>query len=308
MIDKYPTCTVILSSYNGEKFIREQITSILAQRDVKIDLIIRDDGSTDTTPAIIRQLCEEHKNIHFVQGQNVGVVKSFFELMKLAQKDSDYLAFADQDDFWKPGKLARAHERMKSYSSSAPVMYYSRLEFTDTDLKTIGFSAVPRYSGFHNAVVQNQATGCTVVLNNQAKILVTRNLPAWSLMHDWWCYLVISAFGKIIYDDQSNILYRKHGNNVTPATPWFIVELYARTLRFLGKGKITEKVSDQVAEFKRVFENHLTESQMQIIDGFLGLRHATLFQRVRYTLDMPVRRNTPLDNLILRILIIAGRF
>lgn len=308
MIDNSPTFTVILSSYNGEKFIREQIISILTQRDVHVDLIIRDDGSTDLTPAIIRQLCDEHKNIQFVQGQNLGVVNSFFELMKLAQKDSDYLAFADQDDFWKPGKLARAHERMKSHDTNMPVMYYSRLEFTDTDLNTIGFSTVPKYSGFNNAVVQNQATGCTVVLNNRAKILVTRNLPAWSLMHDWWCYLVISAFGKIIYDDQSNILYRKHGNNVTPATPWFIVELYARTLRFLGKGKITEKVSDQVAEFKHVFKSQLTLDHNRIIDGFLGLRHATLFQRIQYTLNMPVRRNTPLDNLILRILIIAGRF
>lgn len=308
MIEITPTFTVILSSYNGEKFIRDQVQSILNQVDVQVRLIIRDDGSTDTTPDIIHQMCEHNEIIQFVKGSNLGVVGSFFELMKIAGDESDYLAFADQDDFWKPGKLIRAHEQMKSIAKEIPVMYYSRLEFTDSELRTIGFSQVPKYSGFNNAVVQNQATGCTVVLNNSAKNKVTEHLPSWALMHDWWCYLVISAFGKIIYDDQSNILYRKHGNNVTPATPWFIMELYARVLRFLGKGKITEKVSDQVGEFKRLFADQLTDFQLEIINGFLGLRSANVTQRIKYVMNMPVRRNTRLDNLILRILIIAGRF
>jgi len=128
-------------------------------------------------------------------------------------------------------------------------------------------------------------------------------------MHDWWCYLVTSAFGTVIYDDNSYILYRKHGKNVTPATPFFAFELLARVRRYLGDGKITEKVTDQVIEFKRLFYKDLTPENKSLIDEFLSVRNARFVHRLSYILfKQRVKRNTRLDNFILKILILFGKF
>jgi hypothetical protein len=128
-------------------------------------------------------------------------------------------------------------------------------------------------------------------------------------MHDWWCYLVISALGKVVYDEKSYILYRKHGKNVTPATPFFALELVARIKRYLGDSKIAEKVTDQVSEFNRLYYAELSPQQKSLTDEFLNARSADFFKRLRYVLfDQRVQRNTRLDNFILKILILTGKF
>lgn len=303
-----PNVCVLLSTYNGQNYVAELIDSILNQHGVDVTIIIRDDGSNDDTESIIQKYALLHDRIKVYPGRNLGVVKSFFELMRLAP-ESEFIAFADQDDLWKPTKLAASVKRLREIPPETPGMYYSRLEFVDEDLNHIGLSAIPTFSGFHNAVVQNQATGCTVVLNATAHKIIADKLPEWALMHDWWCYLVVSAFGITVYDTESHILYRKHGKNVTPATPFFALELLARVRRYLGDDRITEKVTDQVREFKRVYYDELGAFNRSIIDEFLEVRASSFFKRVHYVLlHQRVKRNTRLDNLILKVLIIAGRF
>ena len=305
---KVPHIAVLLSSYNGEKYITEQIQSILSQQNVRVHLLIRDDGSSDRTIDIIKQIESQDPRISTITGKNLGVVKSFFYLLEHVDENFDYFAFADQDDVWKADKLERATIELGGYDRKIPAMYYSRLQFTDEHLNPIGFSIIPSNRGFHNALVQNQATGCTVVINKIARELILTRLPDWALMHDWWIYLAVSATGNVYYDEYPGILYRKHGNNVTPATPWFAMELVARVKRFLGHGKITQKVTDQVREFYRVYQDELNDEQRNMIDGFLTARGSGFFKRFQYILSMPVKRNTKLDNFILRILILIGKF
>jgi len=307
-----------MSTYNGAEYLHEQVISILNQKGVDITLYIRDDGSTDIkTLAALEKLSEENRNIQLIRGENLGVVKSFFELMILCSDNHDFYAFADQDDVWLDDKLLCAATSLQKLiddadvieiGDSVPAMYYSRLEFVDKYLNHLGFSPIPHEKGFHNALVQNQATGCTVVLNKSARNLISQHLPDWSLMHDWWCYLVVSAFGLIYYDDKPRIKYRKHGNNVTPATPHFFIELYARTRRFLGENDIPEKVTDQAREFNRIFDDKLNAYQSEIINGLIYARSLGVYGRLHYALRMPVARNTPIDNLIMRLLIVFGRF
>ncbi|MCH8494079.1 MAG: glycosyltransferase family 2 protein [Balneolales bacterium] len=303
-----PKVAVLMSTYNGEKFIREQLNSIVSQRDISMTLFVRDDGSTDQTCEIIAEYSIKYSNISFEKGSNLGVVGSFFRLMSLAGDSYDYYAFADQDDVWLDEKLSRAVHKMKSATTSEPKMYYSRLEFVSEDLQHLGYSIIPTTNGFHNALVQNQATGCTVVLNRSARNCIVDKLPSWSLMHDWWCYLVVSAFGTVVYDDEPFIRYRKHGNNVTPATPNFAMELYARTRRFLGEGNIPEKVTDQAREFLKLFGSDLTPERRHLAEGFIEARSRGVIGRLQYAMKMPVRRNTGIDNLIMRVLIVIGRF
>lgn len=307
--DSKPRVAVVMSTWNGARFLDEQLASILAQESVEVSLMIRDDGSTDSTPDLIRAWSVRDSRVDFYIGENIGVVASFFDVLQRSDPGCDYVAFADQDDVWLPGKLRRAVDQLLSNGDPAlPAMYYSRLTFTDAHLKTIGYSTIPANTGFQNALVQNQATGCTVVLTQSARELVCNHIPPWALMHDWWCYLVVSAFGHVVYDSQSYIFYRKHGNNVTPATPNFLQELYARTRRFLGENDIPEKVSDQVRIFRNLHYNQLKSDQQQLLDGFLNVRAQPWYHRIGYAMRMPVQRNTPVDNLIMRVLIIIGRF
>lgn len=303
-----PKVAILMSTFNGEKYIREQLISIFAQRGVSVTLFVRDDGSSDETCAIIDEFCIKYPDIHFEKGSNLGVVGSFFRLISLAGDVFDYYAFADQDDVWLEEKLSRAVYKINFKATTEPRMYYSRLEFVSEELQHLGYSIIPTTRGFHNALVQNQATGCTVVLNKSARNCIVAKLPSWSLMHDWWCYLVVSAFGTVVYDDESFIQYRKHGNNVTPATPNFAIELYARTRRFLGEGNIPEKVTDQAREFLKLFGSELTTEKHNLARGFLEARSRGIIGRLQYAMRMPVRRNTGIDNLIMRVLIVIGRF
>lgn len=305
---RYPKVQVLLSTYNGERFVEDLVKSIIAQNGVDVNLLIRDDGSTDKTPEILDVLARLYPEIILIKATNSGVVGSFFELLNTAEK-ADYYAFADQDDIWKPDKLISAVRMLESIKSDDPTMYYSRLEFVNEELRHVGFSTKPVFSGFRNALVQNQATGCTVVLNDIARAKIIEKLPKWALMHDWWCYLVTSAFGIVIYDETSHILYRKHGQNVTPATPFFAFELLARVRRYLGDDRITEKVTDQVMEFKRLHYDDLTPENKSLTDEFITVRSANFIYRLKYILfEQRVKRNTRLDNFILKILILFGKF
>ncbi|MEX0681344.1 MAG: glycosyltransferase family 2 protein [Balneolales bacterium] len=307
-----PKIAVLMSTLNGIHYLNEQIDSILAQQDVQITIFIRDDGSKDGTLSLLENYATRFPQIKVDTGENIGVFASFMKLLKDAGTGFDMYAFCDQDDYWKPDKLFRAAKKIGLQQNNSlptiPCMYYSRLEFTDERLRTIGYSTIPTTHGFNNALVQNQATGCTVVLNVAARNLICSKIPDWALMHDWWCYLVTSAFGHVCYDDNPGILYRKHKTNVTPATPNFLMELYARTLRFMGHNDIPEKVTDQARIFLQCFGEKLSGEKHAILKGFLNARDKALFGRIRYAVNMPVRRNTPLDNLIMRLLVILGRF
>lgn len=301
--------TVLLSTYNGEPWIDAQLDSLERQTWPELRLLIRDDGSSDGTPGRLSAFASSSRlSCEVLLGKNLGVFGSFMGLLAQAGDDSSYYAFADQDDVWLPDKCERAAFLLAQIPDHIPAMVYGRLNYTDHRLKPTGLSPIPTQSGFHTALVQNQATGCTVVMNAAARRKVLESVPDWALMHDWWCYLVVSAFGEVMYDPHPSILYRKHSQNVTPASPNWIAELWNRTKRFAGDGDIARKVTDQAREFKRRYGSQLSESNQRILDGFLRARDKGVLGRIAYAATMPVRRNTPFDTLIMRVLIVIGRF
>ena len=211
---------VLLSTYNGEKYVREQLDSILEQQ-VEVDLLIRDDGSRDATPEILREYEKTYANIHVIYGENIGVIQSFFALMNAADRKCSYIALADQDDVWLPEKLSRAvtllkeQERKEAKGSSVPVAYCSARQLVDAELNELpsGISYDMVYPVFENALVENMCTGCTCVMNSALLQLLQGKIPQFTVMHDFWIYLVVTCFGTVIYDEESYILYRQHGQN-----------------------------------------------------------------------------------------------
>lgn len=212
--------TVLMSTYNGEKYILQQLKSLENQKDVLINLFIRDDGSTDNTVQIIKKYKTDKMKIKFISDENIGVRDSFIWLIKNCPYKTEYYAFCDQDDYWLEEKLISAIKFMEKDREKVPKLYYSNIFVTDENLNIITKS---NYNNIRDvlpvALTNNPATGCTIVFNRDLieKIVFPENYKI--RMHDWWMYKVcICIGGKIYKDEKSYILYRQHGNNAVGAT------------------------------------------------------------------------------------------
>ena len=214
------TVLVLMSTYNGENYLVEQIESILSQKDVDVHLLVRDDGSKDNTLSILEKY-ETNKRIDLIKGENLGCASSFKFLLLEAYKlrfDYDYFAFADQDDVWFPDKLHAAASKLSAYSEDKPVMYCSNLLVVDKKLNKRGlFHPEIVQLSVANSLIESIATGCTMVFNRKVIELFHDYTPQMIRLHDLWIYHMCMLLGKICYDAEPHIYYRQHGNNVIGA-------------------------------------------------------------------------------------------
>lgn len=294
---------ILLSTYNGEKYFREQLESLVNQTYPHIEIYIRDDGSTDGTNAIARLYASQYNNIKVFQEQNIGVINSFFSLLRYnASEEVHFFAFCDQDDIWKPEKVERAVQQIKSAKDHIikPILYCSGYTlFNEKTQSQIDYTISPVRPSFSNAIVENIATGCTVVLNRAARDLLILKKPQKALMHDAWCYLVISAFGSVIYDPYHSLYYRQHDNNTIGSAMNFREKWYRKIQNYL-KRKGTRVMSMQVEEFLKLFKDDLDSNEKNIINNFLSLK---TIDRIRGVLANSLfYRQSAVDNLIFKIL------
>lgn len=243
------TVAVLMSTYNGEKFIKEQIDSILNQKSVRVTLMIRDDGSSDATQTVCKEYTKKISNVNFYQGENVGVGRSFMDLLKNAP-EADYYAFADQDDVWLVDKLERAVKKIESayskdgaLSSITPILYTSNQILVNENLEKLGmrFLDTPRHDLIQE-VVTNKLSGCTMVMNKELRNIMIKNeyLPDNYILdtrlHDTWTVIIACIFGLVLYDEDSGILYRQHQGNVVGAKKkTFRQKINDKYTRFLSK-------------------------------------------------------------------------
>src|SRR5262249_5781043 len=154
---------VLMSTFNGARYLEQQIDSIRAQT-VATTLVVRDDGSTDATLRLLGAYSAS-RELALTRGRNLGITRSFFRLLRSAAQGAQYVAFSDQDDVWLPTKLQRAVDAL-SRLAHAPALYCSRCVITNARLEPIGLTPLwPHAPAFGNALVENVATGCTIVLN-----------------------------------------------------------------------------------------------------------------------------------------------
>ena len=208
---------VLMSTYNGEKYLREQIDSILNQEKVTVQLIVRDDGSTDRTVEILREY-EARKKIRLYTGVNIGYKKSFYWLLDHAPK-SDYYAFADQDDVWLEKKLSRAVTILQSENLNIPLLYTSGLQCVDENLEYLRMQDFPNLKiSYRSEFVRHRFAGCTYVFNGllRDRCKGASEIDELNYGHDGFvaimCWL---AGGKVVYDRHSEILFRRHGGNAS---------------------------------------------------------------------------------------------
>jgi glycosyltransferase involved in cell wall biosynthesis len=296
---------VLLATFNGARYLREQLESIEEQTLPIACITVRDDGSTDGSEALVQEWGEGRPGVRQVQGPRLGAANSFFTLLESCGDECDYFAFADQDDVWLPDKIERAVVSLGRQGTEEPTMYCSRVEYVDEGLGHIGYSRIPKKVDFTNALVENVATGCTVVLNRSARSLLCRRIPQKTIMHDWWCYLVASALGKVVFDERPSVKYRQHGGNVLGGTSSRI-ELFRQGITRFVRSSPRVLLSDQAIEFRRCFGDSLTEQKKRILDRFLTVR-GNLWARLCYNAAMDVRRQSWIDTATLRTMILMGR-
>ena len=210
-----PKVLVLMSVYNGEKYLAEQLESIVCQKGVNVSLYIRDDGSDDRSEIIIREYTEKIP-ITYCREPNIGVAKSFMRLIELAQDGFDYYAFADQDDYWESDKLSVTICKMEC-KKECPAIYYSDVECVGANLEKIADPYKKHYhtEKFPDVLILAQAPGCTMVFNHRLFSSLKKHIPIQLHMHDHWILQVCAAIGgTIIYDASPHMLYRQHVGNV----------------------------------------------------------------------------------------------
>lgn len=211
------TIAVLMSSYNGEKYISTQIDSILAQEGVNVELYIRDDGSSDRTVEIINQYVSKDKRVHFVPGEPLGVGRSFMTLLMM-DIQADYYSFSDQDDFWYPNKLKAAVEKLESNGNKF-TLYCCNQNCVDADGRYMytRFSNDYVVPSFISQVIKNDFAGCTMVFSSDFRDEIIEKCPPLEFfvhrLHDSWLSCVAHVYGGILFDYTSYMDFRRNIGN-----------------------------------------------------------------------------------------------
>jgi hypothetical protein len=219
---------ILLSTFNGEQYLAEQLASFTAQTHTAWRLYWRDDGSSDRTIPLMQAFLAgpgaERCSIH-PSGGRLRATRSFLALLRMAlHRPAAFFAFSDQDDVWLPEKLAHGVAVLGEQPPGRPALYFCARTLTDATLAPIGQVLSPRHPpGFPAALTQNLAPGCCMMLNRPAAELVDASPPPEGTWHDWWAYLVVAAHGgAVIAGNTPDILYRQHAANLIgePAGFW----------------------------------------------------------------------------------------
>ena len=217
---------ILLGTYNGVRFVGEQLRSIQDQTVSSWTLLVRDDGSQDGTLEVVAEAARRDERIRFLRDTRgrLGAIGNFGELMRIAHAEgASYVFFSDQDDVWASNKIADQMTYLMGMESrhgqKTPILAYSDLEVVSEQLERIHPSFMG-YQGLNHEsrdplrvlLTQNFVTGCASAINRPLLELATP-LPADVIMHDWWLALCAAACGEVGYLNSSLLLYRQHKSN-----------------------------------------------------------------------------------------------
>lgn len=259
---------VLMSTYNGERYIREQLDSLLRQS-LKPDLIyIRDDGSRDDTVAILEEYASEFSFIKYYSGKNMGPAKSFWELICNCE-EADYYALCDQDDVWFMDKMETAISTLEKENGSIPLLYCSKYTLTDKDLNPIdsNVSSLYNFSDFPHALIYHTAPGCTFVFNNEARKKIVRYdvEKEYCIIHDAIIHKIVTMFGKMVLDLKPHMFYRQHGDNQIGMNANVVKVFFGRMNRFLN-GKIRNYRSDTARSLLHVYGKEIDNDKRKLLN------------------------------------------
>ena len=265
--------TILLSSYNGETYLDEQLESIVAQKGVMTDILVRDDGSSDHTCDILDQW-QQKTSLRWYSGENIGPARSFMDLLRQAD-DSCYYAFSDQDDYWLSDKLKVAVDKLESYERR-PALYFCQTELVDKNLNRVSSVIIHPRLTFGESLVYQFVGGCTMVMNRALRDIILKYDPKYLSMHDVWIYDVAQAIG-------AHVVF---GGNVTGQSTSVMTEWKHRTGRLVKRDLHSRsKVAQEI--YKGFYDMMPEENKSILSDFIVGKKH--LRQRLRLFHDRRFR-------------------
>ena len=297
---------IIMSTYNGAHYLREQLDSILNQKAYsRVKVLIRDDGSTDGTVSILKEYAEQY-NFELLIGQNLGVTGSIRALLQASDDRCKYFSISDQDDVWLPDKLTCALEHLEHESPELPLLFGSLSHVVDAKLHDLGSSVQPiKGVSYYNAMVQNVTAGHTQVFNRTLRNLLL--LGDFENVHvvDWWIYLTASGLGKVIFADQFTVLHRQHGNNEVGCVTNPLQRTWKR-LRSLREGK-GNAITIQLQAFYQQYGMRLPDDFQLETLRYLDCQDS-IIRRIQYAMTCHAYRQETIENILFKILYIMGKY
>lgn len=260
---------VLLSTFNGELYLRDQLDSLINQTLKPYKIFIRDDGSSDNTLEILNEYKSKYNFIDYYQGKNLKPAKSFFELIENAE-EADYYALCDQDDVWFEDKIETAVELLEKEDKSLPLLYAGRFILTDKDLNPLdsNVSKLYGYTDFPHSLLYHTAPGCTFVFNKMARKQIVRYDidKEYCVIHDAIIHKVIAMLGKMILDTKPHMYYRQHGNNEIGLTTNKI-KIVADKIKFFFAGRLKNYRSSTAKSLLNVYGEDLNKDKKTILEA-----------------------------------------
>lgn len=242
-LDDHKVC-VLLSTYNGEKYLPEQLQSLYEQEGVEVSLLVRDDGSSDSTCSVL-DVEQGAGRLTWYTGENLKPAFSFWNLLQKAP-DSPFYAFCDQDDVWDKDKLKVAVDKLVS-AGDMPALYFCQTRLVDASLNEIESVKISPLLTYDEALIYHFVTGCTMVINSAMREVLLRYTPEFIRMHDIWIYNVAQAVGaKVFFDSIPHISYRQHGGNVIGQANSFKTVWKARVERIKKDNCIRSRLAKEL--------------------------------------------------------------
>ena len=280
-----PKVHIVLASYNGEKFLRQQVETLAAQTYKNLSVEICDDGSSDGTVELAKKLCREYPflSLH-INEKNLGYVMNFLEGIKRSR--ADYIMLCDQDDLWMEDKVEitlKAMQEQEERTKNVPVLVYTdAMNFESETGKDLGSFHENSHLNTKNVYtahlfMENKCIGCTVMINRFVKEYLEQT-PEEIRVHDWWLALICAHFGKIVYVPMCTLRYRQHGNNMIGGQSF---GSYIRS-RLQGIARQKNVIRETVTQgqcFEKVFGDRMTEEQRKTAKAFAGLYETNGFVR-----------------------------
>lgn len=300
MPQKNPAVAVVMSTYNGMPYVWEQIESVLGQEGVDVSLFVRDDGSTDGTVDFLHGLEDEGKLTLF-QGDNLGVVGSFIDLLGRVPAGFEWVALCDQDDVWHADKLARAVSSLSQGPQDVPRLYCSEYTFCDEQMNQLERSHLNLIGvNFSTLLYETKVSGNTCVFNRRLCDVAAAAGAQDVYGHDWWLGLIAAGLGELTFDDYRSLEYRRLSASVSPTGGSFLSILRFRIKAYL-QGDQLGRITKQLRRFYDLFGERLSDERRVLIERFLnGGRMKKAFTPVRL-------RQIMAEEIALRLLFLLGK-
>lgn len=299
---------VLLSTYNGQEFLREQLESIYRQQGVEYHILVRDDGSEDATVSILKEYQSRYGKMTICFGDNLGVVKSFYMLMEIAEKEFskyDYYAFCDQDDIWLPSKLYNALIQLHKFPKSEPSLYFCHRQLVDQTLRKLPTPLTKVKTTLAESIISNPSAGCTQVFNRNLLSMVLSYSPSFISMHDSWVYRIcLSVNGNVYYDKHAYILYRQHSDNVVGGSS----NVLKKIKRYYNSYLLNENIRYTTAKILlEGYRQYIPEHNKMVLEAITIYRDS-LKNKIKLIINTEMRTSKFGANVMFVISVLLGRF